>query len=319
MQSTGFPYVQIVEQPAKCGVRFRYECEGRISGAIPGSRSTPSSPTFPAIRLIGHTGSAKVVVSCVTKNPPFRPHPHNLVGKKSCRDGVCSLVFDGPVCVFNNLGILCAKRKDIRDRLRLRESLRVDPFRTGFSHRGQAFKVIDLAVVRLAFQVWIEAELGSGDYCLPLEPVVSEPIYDKKAMSELAIGKLSHCSAPVTGGQEVILLCDRVVKDDIQVRFYEETADGILVWEAYAEFRAQDIHKHFAISFRTPRYADTNVLSPVAVAVQLRRPSDGQMSESMPFWLTPVRSPDTFLPDLDLDAGLVGLWEEPTRDIIMLE
>lgn len=51
-----------------------------------------------------------------------------------------------------------------------------------------------------------------------------------------------------------------------------------------------DIHKHFAISFRSPKYADpTLVQQPRPVQVQLRRPSDGQCSESLPFFLLPVR------------------------------
>lgn len=172
-------------------------------------------------------------------DPPFRAHPHNLVGKKSCKDGVCALIFDNAgICTFNNLGILCAKRKDIRDRLRVRESLGVDPFHTGFAHKSQAFKVIDLAVIRLCFQVYLESFPDSNDFSIPLESIVSEPIYDKKAMSELAINKLSHCSAPVSGGTDVILLCDRVVKDDIQIRFFEERNEQIF-WESFAEFKAK--------------------------------------------------------------------------------
>jgi hypothetical protein len=31
-----------------------------------------------------------IVVSCVTKDPPYEPHPHNLVGK-DCKRGVCTL------------------------------------------------------------------------------------------------------------------------------------------------------------------------------------------------------------------------------------
>ena len=62
------PYVRIVEQPAKCGVRFRYECEGRISGAIPGVNSSTLNPTFPTIKVFNYCGRAKVVVSCVTKS-----------------------------------------------------------------------------------------------------------------------------------------------------------------------------------------------------------------------------------------------------------
>ena len=237
LNSSTQPFVRIVEQPAKCGVRFRYECEGRISGAIPGQNSSTLSPTYPQIKVFNYSGRAKVIVSCVTKNPPFRAHPHNLVGKKSCKDGICSLVFNDQICTFNNLGILCAKRKDIRERLRVREQLRVDPFHTGFAHKSQAFKVIDLAVVRLCFQVFLEGP-ESGQFLIPLEPVVSEPIYDKKAMSELSIAKLSHYSCPVSGGQEVILLCDRVIKDDIQIRFFEER-DDCLHWEAFADFKAK--------------------------------------------------------------------------------
>lgn len=55
-------------------------------------------------------------------------------------------------------------------------------------------------------------------------------------MSELSIAKLSHWSAPAAGGQEVILLCDRVLKDDIQVRFFEERHERV-VWEAFADFK----------------------------------------------------------------------------------
>lgn len=52
--------------------RFRYECEGRSAGSIPGASSTPENKTFPAIQVIGHQGRAVVVVSCVTKDPPYR-------------------------------------------------------------------------------------------------------------------------------------------------------------------------------------------------------------------------------------------------------
>lgn len=47
---------------------------------------------------------------------------------------------------------------------------------------------------------------------MPLTPLVSDPIYDKKAMSDLVICKLSDCSASVAGGKEIILLCEKVFK-----------------------------------------------------------------------------------------------------------
>lgn len=45
------PYVEIIEQPASKALRFRYECEGRSAGSIPGVNSTPENKTFPSIRV----------------------------------------------------------------------------------------------------------------------------------------------------------------------------------------------------------------------------------------------------------------------------
>lgn len=45
------PYVEILEQPASKALRFRYECEGRSAGSIPGINSTPENKTFPSIRV----------------------------------------------------------------------------------------------------------------------------------------------------------------------------------------------------------------------------------------------------------------------------
>lgn len=37
-----------------------------------------------------------------------------------------------------------------------------------------------------------------------------DTIFDKKSMSDLTITKLSHCNAACNGGQEMILLCEKV-------------------------------------------------------------------------------------------------------------
>lgn len=65
------PYAYFVEQPAKCSVRFRYECEGRRAGIIPGANSTFVKPTFPTIAVANASGPVRVVVSCVTKRKFF--------------------------------------------------------------------------------------------------------------------------------------------------------------------------------------------------------------------------------------------------------
>jgi len=45
------PYVEIVEEPRSRGLRFRYKCEGRSAGSLPGERSTNEQKTFPTIRV----------------------------------------------------------------------------------------------------------------------------------------------------------------------------------------------------------------------------------------------------------------------------
>ncbi|XP_031829337.2 dorsal isoform X1 [Nomia melanderi] len=281
------PYVEIIEQPASKALRFRYECEGRSAGSIPGVNSTPENKTFPSIRIVGYKGRAVVIVSCVTKDQPHRPHPHNLVGKEACKRGVCTVEVssENMTVTFANLGIQCVKKKDIEEALRIREEIRVDPFRTGFEHKRQPTS-IDLNAVRLCFQVFLEGS-QKGKFNLPLPPVVSDPIFDKKAMSDLVICKLSHCSASVAGGMEMILLCEKVAKEDIQVRFFEEK-DGQMVWEGFGDFQPTHVHKQTAIAFRTPTYRIQQVDQPVQVYIQLKRPSDGATSEPLPFQMLPL-------------------------------
>lgn len=128
-------FVKITEQPASKALRFRYECEGRSAGSIPGVLSSPENKTFPSIQVVGYRGRAVVVVSCVTKDPPYRPHPHNLVGKEGCKKGVCTVEINSDTMsvTFSNLGIQCVKKRDIDEALRVREEIRVDPYRSEYS------------------------------------------------------------------------------------------------------------------------------------------------------------------------------------------
>ena len=45
------PHVEIIEQPKARGFRFRYECEGRSAGSIPGENSTAENRTYPTIKV----------------------------------------------------------------------------------------------------------------------------------------------------------------------------------------------------------------------------------------------------------------------------
>merc|ERR1712209_32655 len=98
---------------------------------------------------------------------------------------------------------------------------------------------------------------------------------------------MTECSASVAGGKEILLFCEKVTKDDIQVRFYEEKNDQ-LIWEGFGDFQPSDVHKQYGICFRTPRYKNIEIEQPVQVQIQLRRPSDGAVSESRPFEFIPL-------------------------------
>ena len=79
-----------------------------------------------------------------------------------------------------------------------------------------------------------------------------------EAKCDLTICRLTETSGPVAGGKEILLFCDKISKDDIQVRFFEEKNDQ-LVWEGFGDFQPSDVHKQYGICFRTPRYKNIEV------------------------------------------------------------
>ena len=54
---------------------------------------------------------------------------------------------------------------------------------------------------------------------VPLVPVVSNVIRDKKSHSDLQIIDYSDDTSPVEGGKKILLFCEKVYKDDIEVHF----------------------------------------------------------------------------------------------------
>ena len=144
---------------------------------------------------------------------------------------------------------------------------------------------MDLNAVRLCFQVFLEGH-EKGAFTFALKPVVSDPIFDKskaeathieqsdisssstftfsEAKTDLTICRMTEYSASVAGGKEMLLFCDKVIKDDVQVRFYEEQA-GKVVWEGFGDFQPSDVHKQYGIAFRTPRYNNIEVRTNISM------------------------------------------------------
>lgn len=283
--NSGEPRLVTTEEPQQHGQRFRYKCEGRSAGSIQGENSKPERKSVPSVQIQNYNGpGAIVVVSCVSKDHPYAPHPHSLVGN-DCKDGVCTIrLRSGQTNIqLSNIGIQCCRRQDVAKNLEQRQKLRVDPFGTGYPQGD-----IDLGVVRLCYQAFLPD--SNKRFTRIVQPIVSKQIFDKKTIRELIICRLSATSGSVVGGEEVFLLCEKVNKDDIQVRFFEENEDGI-AWEGYGEFTPQDVHRQVAIVFKTPAYRDQNITSPVTTYIQLRRQSDDEMGDPKPFIYRP-RDPD---------------------------
>uniref|UniRef100_A0A674BCQ1 Nuclear factor of kappa light polypeptide gene enhancer in B-cells 2 (p49/p100) n=1 Tax=Salmo trutta TaxID=8032 RepID=A0A674BCQ1_SALTR len=285
------PYIQIIEEPKQRGFRFRYECEGPSHGGLPGASSERNRRTYPTVKVSNYVGIARVEVQLVTHSDPPQVHAHSLVGRQCCTEsGICSMDV-GPndlTAQFSNLGILHVTKRGVGEVLckRLRDEKR----RQGGQHyhftdaEEQAIgreakelgKIMDLNIVRLKFT-----------------PVVSNPIYDSSELlfqskspnaSNLKISRMDKTSGSVLGGDEIFLLCDKVQKDDIEIRFYEED-DGS--WEAFGDFSPTDVHKQYAIVFKTPPYHSTEIERQVTVFLQLKRKKGGDCSDPKQFTYVP--------------------------------
>ncbi|XP_044040865.1 transcription factor p65 isoform X3 [Siniperca chuatsi] len=265
-------------------MRFRYKCEGRSAGSIPGEKSNDTTKTHPAIKVHNYSGPLRVRISLVTKNAPHKPHPHELVGK-DCKHGYYEAdLQERRIHSFQNLGIQCVKKKDVNEAITCRLQTNNNPFNIPEAKVWE--EEFDLNSVRLCFQASINLPTGE---LFPLEPVVSQPIYDNRApnTAELKICRVNRNSGSCKGGDEIFLLCDKVQKEDIEVRFFQDA------WEGKGTFSQADVHRQVAIVFRTPPYRDTNLSEPIRVKMQLRRPSDREVSEPMDFQYLPA-DPDEY-------------------------
>ncbi|KAI4808343.1 hypothetical protein KUCAC02_000407, partial [Chaenocephalus aceratus] len=137
VQAAG-PFIEIIEQPKQRGMRFRYKCEGRSAGSIPGEKSNETTKTHPAIKVHNY-------------KPAHKPHPHELVGK-DCKHGYYeadlqekNTQVDWGVNVWlmcdrnisHNLGIQCVKKKDVNEAITCRLQTNNNPSTVSSAERSE--------------------------------------------------------------------------------------------------------------------------------------------------------------------------------------
>ncbi|KAM8924062.1 nuclear factor NF-kappa-B p100 subunit [Pelodytes ibericus] len=300
MENPHGPYIDIIEQPKQRGFRFRYVCEGPSHGGLPGATSEKGKKTYPTVKIFNYVGLAKIEVDLVTHTDPPRVHAHSLVGKHANeKTGIC-VVQVGPkdmTAQFNNLGIVHVTKKSQLEIVKEKIAQQLTRNRMGNcglteleekkieQEVKELKKATDLSIVRLRFTAYLPD--SNGAFTLPLKPVISDPIHDSKSpgASNLRISRMDKTAGSVKGGDEVYLLCDKVQKDDIEVRFYEDDDNG---WEDFGKFAPTDVHKQYAIVFRTPPYHKQKIDRPVTVFLQLKRKRGGDVSDSKQFTYYPL-------------------------------
>ena len=84
------PWVEVTEQPKQRGLRFRYQCEGRSAGSIPGENSSAEKKTFPTIKVKNqHQSTPKINKTKQNKtqrnnSPPPFPQPLKTTERINC-------------------------------------------------------------------------------------------------------------------------------------------------------------------------------------------------------------------------------------------
>ena len=118
---------------------------------------------------------------------------------------------------------------------------------------------------------------------------MSVPIWDTKSTKGVQIIEMSDDWSPVDGGKKMIILCERILKSDIKVNFFETDKSGNRTWEAGGIFQETDVHKQYGICFRTPPYrTDRSITTKVRVNVELQKLSDKHgRSDPLPFYYFP--------------------------------
>jgi len=96
---------------------------------------------------------------------------------------------------------------------------------------------------------------------------------------------ISDITSPAEGGKKIIILCEKVTREDIKVRFYDSQS-----WEAWGDFNPSEVHKQYAISLKTPRYKDVSIKERTKVFVELVKPTDESTSEPQDFYFVPASS-----------------------------
>ena len=144
-----------------------------------------------------------------------------------------------------------------------------------------------IGVAKDAVRLHCQAFVFNSDGQYENLQAISQTIYDSSsaATSKLNIRVISHTSGSTKGGDQVILLCDKVQKENIEILFYVH--DGQYI--GMGKFTHADVWHQRAITFKTPPSEST---VPVQAKLCLRRKNDPHYISN--FWDFEFIPPTTY-------------------------
>ncbi|XP_037071872.1 nuclear factor NF-kappa-B p100 subunit-like [Pollicipes pollicipes] len=304
----GGPRLLLLEQPQE-RFRFRYESElGGTHGQLAG-RSGSDRRSFPTVKLEGFRQQAVIRCELFTveeagSGGQHVPHVHTLQGR-NCSGGMAEMRVGADneyTASFQGLGIIHTAKKQMVEKI-MRRKLDERKRLVERTNLGKLWTPSEVDKMEAQEQATQESQrINMNRVCLRFRalfqnphtmeyeeicaPVFSDAIYNGKSAQtgELKIVQLSEAYSPCTGNKEIWLLVERVRKNDIKVRVYEENEEHCEIWCDYG--RVIKCHHQYAIIFQTPPYRNKDLPSPVRVFIQLERPSDGCVSEPKNFQYT---------------------------------
>lgn len=287
----GVARLVITEQPMK-ETRYRYKSESGSHGPLIGESSTTQRKTYPAVRLENYNAEIphRIRASLCQAEEWDKPHVHRITMKGRDEEDCCYVtVREDGRATFPSMSIVFQQKKTVADILFRRkvDCLGGQPSpedsRRLMNDAKKEASEMNLNLVRILFT----AEYCEEGLWKPLCCAYSNPVANSKA-GKLKITKVNRKSGSCRGKDEVWILCEKINKKDIKIRFFEvDEETQQTTWEAYAEFAESDVHYQVAIIFKTPSYRDVDLQHDVHVKFQLVRKSDAEYSEPVDFIYKP--------------------------------
>ncbi|KAI6652168.1 Nuclear factor NF-kappa-B subunit [Oopsacas minuta] len=147
----------------------------------------------------------------------------------------------------------------------------------------------NLSAVKLSLIIYTQHKVR-GEFT-ELSRLTTHSIFDSQSVhsSSPRICKINVSKGNPEGSDEILILCEKIQKNDIEVIFSEErdSVDNEIGWYQNIAITSNDVHHQYAVSIKTPSYTDINIKRTHTVFIRLRRLSDSLYSNPIEFYYEP--------------------------------